>query len=120
MPSNAIDFNGRQFTSTVVGTNHGDRVPDNMVRQVFAVKYDNIGHMSSQITLSESNAAGTSSVVLDKQYLNPGDTVKFPDTLNEKIPIMTLTSGNSYIRSVVEDSSSGQVDVTLIERDVYA
>jgi len=120
MASNAVDFNGRQFTATVVGTNHGDRVPDNMVRQLFAVKYDNIGHMSNKVTLYESNAAGTSSVVLDKQYLTPGETVKFPDTLNEKIPIMTLTSGNSYIRSIVEDSSSGQVDVTLIERDVYA
>lgn len=120
MAINAADWKGRQFTSTVVGTNHGDSVPANMVRQISSVKYDNIGNMSNKITLYESNLAGTSSVVLDKQYLTPGETVVFPETPNEVVPVMTLTSGNSYIRSLVEDSASGQVSVTTMERDVYA
>jgi hypothetical protein len=120
MSSNAVDFKGRQFTATVVGTNHGDRVPANMVRSIFAVKYDNIGNMSNKITLYESNAAGTSSVVLDKQYLTPGETILFPESPNDNVPILTLISGNSYIRSIVEDSASGQVSVTTMERDAYA
>lgn len=120
MEINAIDWKGRNFTATVVGTNHGDGVPDNMIRQIHSVKYDNIGHMSNKVTLMESNAAGTSNVVLDVQYLTPGETFVFPETPNEKVPVMTLTSGYSYMRSIVEDSVSGQVGVTTMERDTYA
>jgi len=120
MGINAADWKGRNFTATVVGTNHGDRVPNNMVRQINVAKYNNIGNMSNKITLYESNAAGTSNVVLDVHYLTPGETAKYPNSPNAEVPIMTLMSGNSYIRSIVEDSASGQVNVSMMERDSYA
>ncbi len=110
---NPADLKSMQFTATVTGTNHGEAVPDNNIRRIGVLKFSNTGAMSSEITLMESNAAGTSTKTLDKTYLNPGDNLVVAPS---RWPIAVMRSGNSYLRSVV---SSGEVDVTVAYADTY-
>lgn len=113
---NAADYKHIHFTATVTGTNQGNTVPNNMIRQFGFIKYSCMGGTSGLITLSESNAAGTSARVMDKTYLAPGETVMVEP---KNMPAMVMVSGNSYLRSVVSGSASGEIAVTAVYVDTY-